>query len=232
MAAGAVLAVLLVSSLALGSECAKTDPEKQFFADLKKEAPDEALVAIVGSPCQSSTRFAGAFRSGFAQGFEAERYLPTFGRFNLHPLAASKIKTSPQACAELQAKGTDPQERACCLSGYLRGEQAFKVRLQRAEIIPAQCSDEFRRGTLDGTKQCELVHSGGGGRCFIPRNFQCQGVCYSFGWNQALAPCLEKSEWVKREGQSNRSIDFRPAYAPAPANDAQKRPSIEAETAR
>lgn len=200
--------------------CNGSEAEKTFFDELKRSTPRESGDAIQGSPCRSTASFQQAFAEGFSQAFEARRYFPTFGRFGLPPPVAARLEPSQEACVELRGEGKTPQARACCLAGYARGEAAFKARLRTADVIPARCSDDFHRGSADAQRQCESIQSADASRCFLSRGFSCLSACYSYGWNEVLAPCLEQSRLVGPPGQgrTNRGIDFRQAYSPAPAS--------------
>ncbi len=198
------------------SQCAALDGEKAFFASLKKQSRFEAATALAPenrapNPCASDPNHARAFTEGFDQAFTARRYFPTFGRFGVHPVI--KRSELSYACTEFDASSA---ARACCIGGYSAGEAAFKKALKKAPLSP-QCSSDFANGVRDGEKQCELLRKQSPA-CFLPKKFQCQAICYSFGWNESLAPCLvQTASWSDpAEGGSNRTIRFLPGYAPAP----------------
>jgi hypothetical protein len=195
------------------SDCQYTDGDVAFFAALKKDTSKEAASALQGQSCGSRPAEAEAFKQGFADAFEARKYLPTFGRYKVHYTTMMRIEESQRACLEKDAKS--PEARACCMQGYALGEAAFKKRLKSSEVIPNQCAEEFAQGTRDGRNQCDpdcAEHP-------FPESFECHAICYSFGWNESFAPCLAKTfaDELAPQARRNRSIQFFPAYEPAKA---------------
>ncbi len=193
------------------SHCQLTDGDVEFFKALKKDTAQESTSALSGQSCASKPEDAKAFQQGFADAFEARRYLPTFGKYKIHYTSMMEIEESQRSCLEKNTKS--PEARACCMQGYALGEAAFKKRLRSSEVIPTQCADDFSRGVRDGIKQCDTdcaEHP-------FPEAFECHAVCYSYGWNESFAPCLEKllAAETAPHARRNRAIEFLPAYAPA-----------------
>ncbi|MEN9722976.1 MAG: hypothetical protein RJB38_962 [Pseudomonadota bacterium] len=190
-------------------ECPRPDDhEKEFFENLKKQAPERAQ-QTVPEICQSSEEQKKSFLQGFTEGFTAESYLPTYGIY--FPARYKKqLEGSKIACSDL------PQhQKGCCWSGHLQGQGEFKTELRKAENQPDACQASFARG--QSAAQTELFQ----GEFCVSKpllNLGCQPICFTMGWNEVLAPQFESeydtSTAASAADRAHYKALFQRAYEP------------------
>jgi hypothetical protein len=203
------------------SDCAQTEGEKEFFSSLRADSARESETRLQESTCRLSPSHIEAFRTGFSEAFEARKYLPTYGKYELHAAISSRVLPEQRACLTFKTKA--PEQLACCMAGYTEGEKGFKNRLRSAQAFAAECSEAFRTGVSEGQENCEVLNQN---MCSIAFGPKCQMICYSFGWNESSVKCLpDTSSPGAATARNSRAIPFYRAYEPAAASASSARAS-------